>query len=121
MTFEEVIARFEKYADIWNAKHEKIPIAIRTSILFQIYLTNSIDEGRFFRALDFREASMEVTGYRYLIDASRDKEVTYDDVLERGRKDGASYPGRFNYQRGIGATDFENIADSFANEAFRGF
>lgn len=121
MKFEEVIERFEKYANIWNQRNRAIPILIRNNILFQIYLTDSIDEGKFLRALDFREASMEVTGYRYLIDASRDKEVTYDDVLERGRKDGANYPGRFNYQRGIEATDFENIADAFADEAFRGF
>jgi hypothetical protein len=121
MKIEEVIQKFERFASIWNERNELIPIHIRNNILYEIHMTDSIDEGKFLRALDFREESMGVSNHRYLIDASRDDRVVYDDVLERGRKDGADYPGRFNYKRGIEATDVERIADSFANEAFRGF
>jgi hypothetical protein len=121
MTIDEVIKKFENYVSIWNDRSNLIPTHIRNNILFQIFMTDSIDEGKFLRALDFREESLSVAGFRYLIDASRDARVTYDDVLERGRKDGANYPGRFNYKRGIEATDVGRIADSFANEAFRGY
>jgi hypothetical protein len=121
MTVEEVIQKFENYVSIWNDRNDLIPIHIRNNILYQIFITDSIDEGKFLRAVDFREESLSDAGFRYLIDAYRDDRVTYDDVLERGRKDGANYPGRFNYKRGIEQTDVERIADSFANEAFRGF
>lgn len=121
MTAEEVNKRFEEYSRIWQSRNDLIPRQIRNNILYEIFMTDSIDEGKFLRALDFREDSLEADGYRYLIDASRDDRVIYDDVLERGRKDGADYPGRFNYKSGIEATDVGRIADAFANEAFRGF
>lgn len=121
MTIEEVINRFERYVAIWNQRNDLIPRQIRNNILYEIFMTDSIDEGKFLRAVDFREDVLSATGYRYLIDASRDDRVVYDDVLERGRMDGANYPGRFNYKGGIEATDIGRIADAFADEAFRGF
>lgn len=117
-TIEQVISDFDKYAREWEASRAIIPRHIRNNIVYQIMVTNAIDTGRFLRAVDFREESFEQNGYRFLIDSARDAEVTYDDIVERGRKDGANYPGRFPYRKGIEMTDVKATTDFIADASF---
>jgi hypothetical protein len=116
-TIKDVIHDLDGYLRNWQIRREIIPIHIRNNILYQINVTGSIDTGRFLRAVDFREEAL-AGGYRFLIDSARDSEVTYDDIVERGRKDGANYQGRFPYRRGIEATNIQTDTDYIAEISF---
>lgn len=50
---------------------------------------------RYERAISAQDA-VEIQGVREILaDTAEDAEVVYSDVVERGRKDGANYPGQY--------------------------
>lgn len=116
-TFAGIIKDFESYARNLRSRREEIPYELRTSIIREIYRTNSIDTGRFWKAVDYREES-GVESYNYVIDASRDSKVIYDDIVERGRKDTNKYPGRLNYLKGIQKADLSRFFDTLFTSSF---
>lgn len=120
-TFKEVIADIDSYVRNWNRRRDEIPYEIKSSIISQIVRTRSIDTTRFIRSIDFREQAAG-DGYRYLIDSSRDREVTYDGFLEFGTSNVNAYgvliSPRYNFRGGIENSRLEPIADSIADVSF---
>jgi hypothetical protein len=120
-TFQTVINDLDSYERNWARRSDEIPREIYVNILAQIVATDSIDTGRFYRALDFREEAYG-QGYRYLIDSSRDEEVTYEGFLEFGTKRvnafGVLISPRHNFREGIKNSNLERIFDSIADDSF---
>lgn len=113
---ERVIGDLGAYERNLHKHRTDIPYEIKTSIISQIVRTGSIDTSRFIQAVDFREEGYG-EGYRFLIDASRDSEVTYDGFLEF---DGVTrrFVGRYNYRDGIQQSRLKPIFDEIASESF---
>lgn len=116
-TLKGVEGRLDAYVTNWQRGRDKVPAAIKSSIITQIIRTGSIDTTRFIRALDFREENLSGDGYRFLIDGARDSKETYDGFLEF---DGETrrFTGRFNFRDGISNADLESVSDEIADESF---
>lgn len=117
VTVEQFLQILSNYRRNIERRRDEIPFAIKSSIITQIIRTGSIDTTKFIQAVDFREDGMDADGFRYLIDSSRDSEVTYDGFVET---DGVTrrWTGRWNYRDGIENTNFRPVFDSIADDTF---
>ena len=96
---DEVFQAFDRLNKI-----DYFPIAdeIKNSFVQQVYIVDAIDSGDFIQAIDwYKESKFSQEHQSFLIDTSKNDVVNYSDIVERGRKDGANYPGRYPAKKGI--------------------
>jgi hypothetical protein len=99
----------------------KIAKAISDNYVFEVRIVDAIDSGDFLRAIDWRAAGSTDGSFQYLIDSSKNADVTYDDIVERGSRneDGTvRVKGRFPARRGIEKTNFKVHLDRFISDTF---
>ena len=118
-TIQDVIRDFDRFERNLRFRADEIPYEIKTAVITEIVRTQSIDTTRFIQAVDFRETNSPSDFHRFVIDTSRNKEVTYDAIVELGRKKFAPYPGRYNYEHGIENADVFGVFDEIFDSSFR--
>lgn len=117
-TIQEVKQDFNKFERKVNSiETNRIPQEIVRSIKSEIVRTQSIDKGKFYRAVDFR-AESGVESYNYTIDASRDSRVIYGLVIEESRKRPPYPPRRPNFEKGIEKANLNAIFDDWFHSSF---
>jgi hypothetical protein len=118
-TFADVIRDFERFERNLHFRADETPREILKEIVKEIIRSQSVDTGRFRDTVDFREEGSSSDEMRYVIDTSRNKEVTYDGIVELGRTKFAPYAGRPNYEKGIDNFQLSRVFDDIFNSSFR--
>lgn len=83
--------------------------------VMMIHLTDAIDTGDMFRAVNWHPQETSADFQQFIVDASDNSAVNYEGFVEGGTK---FMTGRFPAQKGIERTDFAQMIDSFVESGF---